>query len=99
MLRAVGGGYHGDVAAGLNAVAHAHALVVGVLAPLDEVLVAHEVGAVVDHEEAALHPAGVAPAQVGGHVSAVAAALVGAALEVLLLVEGDLKKYRCFQYC
>ena len=86
------GGYHGDVAAGADAVAHAQALVVGVLAPLDEVLVAGEVGAVVDHEEAALHPAGVAAAQVGGHVGAVAAGLVGPALEVPVLVEDDLRE-------
>ena len=87
-----GGGYHGDVAAGPDAVGHAHALVVGVLAPLDEVLVAHEVGAVVDHEEATLHPAGVAPAQVGRHVGAVAAGLVRPALEVPVLVEDDLEE-------
>ena len=72
--------------------AHApHAHVVGVLAPPHEVLVAHVVGAVVAHEAAAVHPAGVAPAHVGGHVSAVAAAVIGAALEVPLLVEGDLE--------
>jgi hypothetical protein len=33
----------------------------------------------------------VAPAQVGGHVSAVAAALIGTTLEVPVLVEDDLK--------
>ncbi|KAF3843542.1 hypothetical protein F7725_002391 [Dissostichus mawsoni] len=50
------------------------------------------VGTVVDHEAAALHPAGVTPAQVGGHVRAVALALMGTTLEVPLLVENDLKK-------
>merc|ERR1719474_761677 len=82
---------HGDHTAGPDAVPHSHhAHVVGVLAPPHEVLVAHVVGAVVDHEAAALHPAGVAPAQVGGHVGAVAHALIGATLEVPLLVEDDL---------
>ena len=33
-----------------------------------------------------------APAQVGGHVSAVAAGLIGTTLEVPVLVEDDLKK-------
>lgn len=85
-------GYHGDHAAGLDAVVHSHhARVVRVVAPPQQVLVAHEVGAVVDHEAASLHPAGVAPAQVGRHVGTVAAALVGPTLEVLVLVEDDLK--------
>ncbi len=85
--------YHGDHAAGPDVVAHAHhAHVVGVLAPPHEVLVAHVVGAVVHHEAASLHPAGVAPAQVGGHVWAVAHALIGTTLEVPLLVEDDLRE-------
>ena len=83
--------YHGDHAARLDTTAHSHhAHVVGVLAPPHVELVSHEVGAVVDHEAAALHPAGLAPVQVGGHVGAVAHALIGAALEVPLLVENDL---------
>ncbi|KAF3843564.1 hypothetical protein F7725_002413 [Dissostichus mawsoni] len=60
--------------------------------PSHEVLVSHVVVAVVDHEAAALHPAGLAPAQVGGHVRAVIHALIRTTLEVLLLVEGDLKE-------
>ena len=55
-------------------------------------LVTHEVGTVVDHEAAALHPAGLTAAEVGGHVRTVAAGLIGATLEVLVLVEDDLKK-------
>ena len=83
--------YHGDHAAGPDAVAHAHhAHVVSVLAPPHEVLVTHEVGAVIDHEAASLHPAGVAPAQVGGEVGAVAHALIGTTLEVPVLVEDNL---------
>ena len=96
--------YHGDHTAGTDAIAEAiHALVVRVLSPLHEVLVAHVVGAVVGHEAAALHPAGVTLAQVGGHVGTVAAALIGAPLEVLVLVKDDLE-YRikvllvCLQY-
>lgn len=87
--------YRGDVSAGSDAVAGAHPhqpLVVGVLAPSHQDLLADEVGLLVDHEEAALHPAGVAPAQVGGQLRAVTAGLVGAALEVPLLVEYDLRK-------
>lgn len=52
---------------------------------------AHEVGLLVDHEEATLHPAGVASAQVGSELGAVAAGLIGAALEVPVLVEDDLQ--------
>lgn len=86
-------GYHGDHAAGPDAVAHSHhAHVVRVVAPPQQVLVAHEVGAVVDHEAASLHPAGVTPAQVGRHVGTVAAALVGPTLEVPVLVEDDLER-------
>ena len=86
--------YHGDHATGPDAVAHAHshqALVVWILAPPDQHLVAHEVGLLVDHEEAALHPAGVTPAQVGGELWAVAAGLIGATLEVAVLIEYDLQ--------
>ena len=86
--------YHGDHATGPETVTHAHVLVVGIFAPPDKVLVPHEVGAVVDHEAATLHPAGVAAAQVGGQISAVAAGLIGATLEVPVLVEDDLEGKR-----
>lgn len=63
---------------GPDTVTHAHyAHLVSVLAPPHEVLVSHEVGAVVHHEAAPLHPAGMAAVQVGGHVRTVANALVG----------------------
>ena len=87
--------YHGDHAAGSDAVAYGcshQALVVWVLAPPSQHLLAHEVGLLVDHEEAALHPAGVTPAQVGGELGAVAAGLIRATLKVLVLVEDDLQK-------
>ena len=88
--------YHGDHTARPDAVPHSHhAHVISVLAPPHEVLVSHVVGTVVDHEAAALHLAGVAPAQVGGHVRAVAHALIVATLEGLLLVEDDLKIVNC----
>ena len=84
--------YHRDNAAGLNAVIEAQGvLVLGVLSLGQEVLLPREVGLVVDHERAALHPAGAAAAQVRGDLRAVADALIGAALEVSLLEEHDLE--------
>lgn len=72
---------------------------VWVLAPPQEVLVPHVVGPFIDHEVAAVHPAGVAAAQVGGEVHAVAVALIRATLEVLVLVEDDLKiNHESFSY-
>ena len=55
-------------------------------------LVSHVVVPLIDHETATLHPAGVAPAKVRRHIGAVARALIGAALEVFVLVENDLKE-------
>jgi hypothetical protein len=84
--------YHGDHATGPETIAHSHhTLVVRVLSPLHEVLVSHVVGALVHHEASTLDPAGLAPAHVGGNVGAVGAALIRAALEVSVLVEGGLK--------
>lgn len=83
--------YHGDHTARPDTtVPSPHAHVVSIVAPPHEVLVSHVVGAVVDHEAAPLHPAGVAAVHVGGHVRAVAHTLIGAALEVPLLVEDNL---------
>ena len=74
-----------------DAVVHAHhAHVVGVLAPPGEELVAHEVGAVVDHEHAALHADGLAAVEHGVQVGAVIAALIMATAKVLVLVEDNL---------
>lgn len=69
-------------------------LVVRVLSPPDKELVSHVVSTIVHHEAAALHPARVTPAQVGGHVSAIAAGLIGTTLEVPVLVENDLQNDR-----
>lgn len=66
-------------------------LVIRILSPPHQHLVAHEVGLLVDHEEATLHPAGVAPAQIGCELGAVTAGFIGAALEVPVLVEDDLQ--------
>ena len=53
---------------------------------------AHVVGALVDDEAAALHLDGVAAVEVGVQVSTVAAALMGAALEVPVLEEDNLRR-------
>lgn len=86
--------YHGDHAARTDTVTHAHshqALVVGVLSSPYHHLVAHVVGTLIHHEATTLHSAGVTAAQVGGQFSTVTAGLIGATLEVLVLVEDDLK--------
>lgn len=69
-----------------------HALVVGVLPPAEEALVAEVAGSLVDHKAAALHPDGVAAVEVGVKVSAVAHALMMPTLEIPVFVEYDLKK-------
>ena len=88
--------YLGDKSAGADGIKHhSHAnqtLHVVIFSPSQEILVSHVVGSLIDHEAAALHPAGLTPVQVVGHVRAVAHALVGATLEVPLLVEDDLKE-------
>ena len=85
-----------DEAAGADGVAEAHPLlVVGVVAAPQEVLVALVVGALIQHPAAAVHADGVAAAEVGLQVGAVAAALVAVALEAPVLVEGDLQNGRC----
>lgn len=85
--------YKVDHLAGAESVVEAHpALVLWVLPPGQDVLVAHVVGPFVHHPGPALHPDGVAAAQVGVEVRAVAVALIAAALEVLVLVEDDLER-------
>lgn len=84
--------YHGDHTTGPDAVTKTHhTLVVRVFPLSQEVLLTHEVGTVVDHKAATLHLAGVTPAQVGGHVGAVTAGLIGTTLEVPVLVEDYLE--------
>lgn len=85
--------YLGDHTARSDAVVHSnHSLVIGVLPSPQVVLVAHVVGPLVDHEAAALHPDGVAPVEVGVEVGTVAAALMGAPLEVSVFIKYDLRK-------
>lgn len=66
-------------------------LVVGVVPSHEDVLAAHVVGPLVDDPRAALHANGVAAADVGAELGAVTAALVAVTLEVLVLVEEDLR--------
>lgn len=85
--------YKVDHLAGAEAVVQTHpALVIGILAPGQNILVANEVGPLEDHPSPALHTDGVTPVQVDMEVRAVAVALVPAALEVLVLVEDYLCK-------
>ena len=82
-----------EEAAGADRVAEAHPLlVVWVVSAPQEVLVALEVGALIEHPAAAVHADGVAAAEVRLQVGAVAAALVAEALEAPVLVEGDLQR-------
>ena len=83
----------GNETAGAHGVTEAHPLlVVGVVAEPQEVLVALVVGALIQHPAAAVHTDGVAAAEVGLQVGAVAAALVALALETPVLIEGDLQR-------
>ena len=83
--------YVADETAGVDGVVVAvPALVLWVLAAGQHVLGAHVVGPLVHHPGPALHADGVAAAEVGAELGAVAAALVVAALEVSVLVEDDL---------
>ena len=70
------------------------ALEVGVVALVQHVLVAVEVGLLVGHPAAALHLDGVAAADVAVHLGAVVAALIVTALEVLVLVKDNLGEKR-----
>ena len=82
----------GDEAAGADGVVEAHPLlVVGVVAAPQEVLVALVVRALIQHPAAAVHADGITAAEVGLQVGVVAAALIVAALEAPVLVEGDLQ--------
>lgn len=86
----------GDQSAGPYGIkhhSHAHqALHVMVLSPPQEELQAQEVGTFIDHEAATVHPAGLTSTHVVGNVRAVAHTLIGAALEVPLLIEDYLKQ-------
>ena len=82
----------GDEAAGADGVVEAHPLlVVGIVTAPQEVLGAQIVGLLVDHPATAVHTHRIAAAQVRLQVGVVAAALIVAALEAPVLVEGDLQ--------
>lgn len=86
--------YRGDHAAGPDTVTHAHShqvLVVWILSTPHQHLMTHEVGLLINHEKATLHPAGVTPAQIRSELWAVAAGFIGSALEVPVLVEDNLQ--------
>lgn len=86
--------YHGNHAAGADAVIDAnHALIIRVLPPAEEVLVAQVVGSLIHHEATALHPDGVAAGEVRVQVSTVAHALMVPTLEISVLVEYDLQMF------
>lgn len=85
--------YVHDTAARPDAVTEAHPLlVVWVLSLVQDVLVALVVGTLVQDPAPTLHPDGVAAAEVAVQVWAVAAAFMAVALEILLLVEHNLKR-------
>lgn len=84
--------YKVDVPAGADSVVEANpTLVVWVLAPRQDVLMALVVGSLVDHPGAALYPSRVAATQVGVEVGTVPVALISATLVVPVLVEDDLE--------
>jgi len=84
-----------DGLAGAEVVVEAHpALIVWVLPSGQDVLVARVVGPLVHHPGPNLHPDGVAAAQVGVEVGAVAVALIATALVVLVLEEDYLERKR-----
>ncbi len=90
--RYIFGAHHRDHTAGLDAVAHAkHRHVISILSPSEEILISHVVGMIIHHPASTLHSARVTAAHVGGEITTVAHALIRAALEVPVLVEGDLK--------
>lgn len=81
----------GDEAAGADRVAETHPLlVVRVVPASQEVLVALVVGSLIEHPAATVHAHRVAAAEVGLQVGVVCAALIVAALEAAVLIEGDL---------
>ena len=85
--------YHRDHTAGPHAVIESHpTLVVWIVTLPQEVLVAHVVGSLIDHPVTTVHPDGVAAVEVGMQVRALAAALIGATLEVPVLVENYLER-------
>lgn len=85
--------YRGEHLAGADAVVEAHpAVVVGVLAGAEDVLVAHVVRLLIGHPVTAADADGVTAVEMPEGVHAVAVALPVAALEVAAFVEDDLEE-------
>lgn len=84
-----------DHLAGAEAIAQPHpALVLRVLSPEQDILVAHVVGPFVDHPGPTLHADGVAATQVSVEIQTVAVALVASTQEVFVLKKDDLEQKR-----
>lgn len=82
-----------DEATGTDGVTEAiPALEDGVLPFKQYILVAHILGSLIDDPGPTIHSNGIAAAEVGAELRTVAAAFKGAALEVLVLIEGNLKE-------
>lgn len=96
-LEKKGGTYIFDGTAGFDIVVEGHPLlVVGVLPWAEDVLETLVVGFLIDDPHAALHSDGAAAVEVCVQVSAVAAAVVAATLEFLLIKKCDLWKTYAF---
>lgn len=81
--------------AGFDVVVEGHPLLaVRVLPRAEDILEALVVGSLIDHPHPALHPDGVAAVEVCVQVSTVAATVIAAALEFLLLKKCDLRRRR-----
>ena len=85
--------YRRDHTARPHTVIESHpTLIVWIITPPQEVLVAHVVGSLIDHPVTTVHSNGVAAVEMGMQVRAFTAALIGATLEVPVLVEDYLER-------
>lgn len=79
--------------AGLDVVVEGHPLLIVCILPwAEDILEAFVVGSLIDHPHTTFHPDGVTAAEVCVQVSTVAATVIAAALEFLLLIKCDLEK-------
>ncbi len=91
--------YISDEATGADGVIEAvPALVVWVLPSHEDILVSHVLGPLIDDPGPALHPDGVAAADVGAELRTVTAAFVVMTLEVLIFIEEDLQERICIRH-
>ncbi len=88
----VHGAYHRDHTAGPDAVAHSkHRHVISIVSPPKEILISHIMRLIIHHPASTVHSARVTTAHIGGEISTVSSTVVGATLEILFLIKGDLK--------